>query len=726
MYRLRHALLVAVAAVLVVGPVPASARVVHGGTIDIGRGAAGVELGMGRSEVMLWLGLPTNESGSSLSYSDSAGTLTLQEAADDALVDRIVIASHGRAWRLRDGNAIFTGGGIARLVRRYGSRVRRLRDPTLGRRAYVIAGRYRGRRVRTEFVVDRFTRRARVKRVILEFTSRGPIPAPLQAPGRMVYPQDREAPVSLSPGAPGPFRGGVAQPDGRLVLARRESSGVALVRVQRDGREDPSFGSGGTVHIPVIFAPLADWFSLLVRPDGRLLLAVAAPGVAPGANPSGELIALTADGSSDTSFGAGGRGRSGLAFGCLQCAPASIASDGSIVIAGMTGTPPVVQGGQLVTPPDYHWSVERRHADGTPDLAFGSGGLATVAAGAGSGSGATLLADGSVATTGYAGNRPALAVLRPDGTLDMSFNGGAPVALGGFVDDGPLERRDGTLDVLTHTNDAVHIERVTRAGATTPAVATLPTTEGTLLPLPGGDELLVGAQSSPFEAPVTRISAIELGADGSTANPATARAPFGGGRASRTGSELFVTSQPPVDQTSFGAPAMFTAPEGRLVLAGAVSLAIPAGEDDLVLGEPTILVVDHRLQPDPQFGAATAPKTTLRAAVARTRIDVTWTSTIAITPQIALRLNSSGPGLAAITVTSGRSKIAQQTLAVPRIGRQLVGVALTRNGLRTLRRHATLRVRVTADFRDILGGEATATTHATLRPGTIRCRPCPR
>ena len=145
-----------------------------------------------------------------------------------------------------------------------------------------------------------------------------------------------------------------------------------------------------------------------------------------------------------------------------------------------------------------------------------------------------------------------------------------------------------------------------------------------------------------------------------------------------------------------------------------------------MLNEPAILVVDHRLQPDPRFGAPTAPTTTLRAAVARTRIDVTWTSTAAIAPHVTLRLNSSGPGLAAITVTSGGSMIAQQTLAVPRIGPQLVGVALTHNGLRTLRRHAALRVRVTAHFRDILGGEATATTHATLRPGTIRCPACPR
>ena len=328
MSRFRHALLAAVAAVLVVGAVPASAGVVRGGTIDVGRGAAGVQLGVGRSEVLLWLGFPTKESASTLSYGGSAGAFILHEAADDALVDRMVIASRGRAWRLRDGNPVFTRGGIARLVRRYGSRVRPRRDPTVGRRAYVIAGRFRGRRVRTEFVVDRFTRRARVRRVILEFTSSGRTPAPLEAPGRIVYPQDREAPVSLSAGAPGTFRGGVAQPDGRLVLARRESSGVALVRLNRDGREDPSFGSGGTVHVPASFPPLSAGLGLLVRPDGRLLLAVAAPGVAPGVNPSLELIALT-DGSPDASFGAGGRARSALAFGCAQCAPVSIAPDGS-------------------------------------------------------------------------------------------------------------------------------------------------------------------------------------------------------------------------------------------------------------------------------------------------------------------------------------------------------------------------------------------------------------
>ena len=317
MSRFRHALLAAVAAVLAVGAAPASASIVRGGTIDVGRGAAGARLGMGRSEVLLWLGLPTKESASSLSYGGPAGTLTLHEATDDALVDRISITSRGRAWRLRGGNPVFIRGGIAGILRRYGNRVRPLRDPTLGR-AYVIAGRYRGRRVRTAFVVDRFTRRARVRRVILKFTSTARPPAARKAPGRIVYPQDREAPGSLS--ATGSFRGAAAQPDGRLVLAQPEPYGIALVRLNRDGREDPSFGSGGTVHVPASFSPLSAGFGLLVRPDGRLLLAVAAPGVAPGAYPSLELIALTADGSPDTSFGAGGRARSALAFGCAQCA----------------------------------------------------------------------------------------------------------------------------------------------------------------------------------------------------------------------------------------------------------------------------------------------------------------------------------------------------------------------------------------------------------------------
>ncbi|WP_028063910.1 hypothetical protein [Solirubrobacter soli] len=723
MLRLRQALATSAATLLLAAPASA-------GTIDIGRGAGGATLGMGRAEVLLALGLPTTESASTLSYTDSAGVLTLHEAAGDGLIDRMSIRSRGPEWRLSGGESVFTRGALVKIRHRFGSRLRPRRDPALGR-AYVIAGRYQGRSVRTAFVVDRFTPRTRVKRVVIEFTSVAPAPATLKAPGRVVYPQDREAPGSQSNS--GPFLAGVAQPDGRLVLARREVSGVGLIRLEPDGREDRSFGLDGTVHLPVTFAPLASGFTLRVRPDGRLLLAVAVPGVTPQAGASLDLIALTAGGALDGSFGAGGLARSQLAFGCGQCASVTIGPDGDIVIAGMTGTPPVVQGGRLVTPAHYRWAVEHLHPDGTPDLGFGTGGVTVVSTSEGTGSSATFRADGSVATTGYAGNTPELAVLHPDGSPDTSFNGGAPVPLSGFVDDAPVERPDGTLDLLTRSNGAMQVERIARSGVAGSVVATLPVAPtgdylvpaGALLSLPGGDELFVGVQSTPFVAPVTRISAISMGADGSVGVPVTARPLFGGGRASGT-ADLFVTSQPPVDQTAFTAAATFAAPGGRIVMTGAVSIAAPAGEEDAVLNEPAILVVDHGLQPDPRFGAPTAPTTTLRAAVADTRVDVTWTATIAIPPRVTLRLDSSGPGLAAITVTAGGSTIAQETVDVPRIGRQLVGVALTRDGLTKLRRHAPLRVHVTAHFRDVLGGQATATAVAELRPGTLRCPACPR
>jgi hypothetical protein len=55
-----------------------------------------------------------------------------------------------RAFRLSDGNRIFEPGGLERLRRRYGRGLKRVQLET-GEFVYRITGRYRERRVMTDF-----------------------------------------------------------------------------------------------------------------------------------------------------------------------------------------------------------------------------------------------------------------------------------------------------------------------------------------------------------------------------------------------------------------------------------------------------------------------------------------------------------------------------------------------------------------------------------------------
>jgi hypothetical protein len=81
----------------------------------------------------------------------------------------------GRAWKLRDGNPIFAKGGIDRLYRHYGTRVKAMRDPRTGDPYYLLRTRFRHRPVETRFDVSRLSRkRALVRNILILFTDRLP------------------------------------------------------------------------------------------------------------------------------------------------------------------------------------------------------------------------------------------------------------------------------------------------------------------------------------------------------------------------------------------------------------------------------------------------------------------------------------------------------------------------------------------------------------------------
>jgi hypothetical protein len=146
---------------------PARTKGIYGGVVTVGRGAAGVTLGMTRAQVIARLGRPLNEHGYMAYENEPQGKInskTPHGMFDLFLKNnrvRMIAISPNDGWHLSDGTSIFAGDAIARLMRRYGHRLRATRVED-GERAYRITERYLGRTVWTEFYVERFGSRARV------------------------------------------------------------------------------------------------------------------------------------------------------------------------------------------------------------------------------------------------------------------------------------------------------------------------------------------------------------------------------------------------------------------------------------------------------------------------------------------------------------------------------------------------------------------------------------
>lgn len=127
---------------------------IHTGVIVVGRGAAGVRLGMTRAQVVARLGRPFNENSNGfMDYSGrgSPGLFDLYLTAGRVTLIVVDGAPH-QGWRLADGNHIFDSGGFARLRHRYGSRLKLTRLDHV-EWVYRIASRLNGRTVWTDFSV---------------------------------------------------------------------------------------------------------------------------------------------------------------------------------------------------------------------------------------------------------------------------------------------------------------------------------------------------------------------------------------------------------------------------------------------------------------------------------------------------------------------------------------------------------------------------------------------
>ena len=192
-----------------------------------------------------------------------------------------------------------------------------------------------------------------------------------------------------------------------------EAGGGAIARFNPNGSLDTSFGSRGSVTVPLSGDIIA---AVVIQPDGKI--------VVDGDN--GSVIALTRynpNGTLDTAFGSGGTATLTLATSASSEA-LGLQADGKLVVAG-AGT----------SSETSTWEVARFTAQGVLDTTFNAAGpvpgtvAITFAAGTGAvgglaiypGTGTDTADAAKIEVAGSINNQIALARLNPDGTPDSTF-----------------------------------------------------------------------------------------------------------------------------------------------------------------------------------------------------------------------------------------------------------------------------------------------------------------
>jgi uncharacterized delta-60 repeat protein len=157
----------------------------------------------------------------------------------------------------------------------------------------------------------------------------------------------------------------LAQPDGTILVAGVAAVGpqrrFGIVRLLGNGQPDPAFGTAGRVLVDV-GTPGSGPLRLARRPDGRILVAGTALGT--GGTFDFAVVALTAAGAVDTSFGVAGKAVVDMAGGSDFATSILLRPDGSILLAGNATWPGTGLDMQVV----------RLLAGGAIDTSFGTGG----------------------------------------------------------------------------------------------------------------------------------------------------------------------------------------------------------------------------------------------------------------------------------------------------------------------------------------------------------------
>ena len=171
-------------------------------------------------------------------------------------------------------------------------------------------------------------------------------------------------------GRPG---GLVVHADSRISVALDDRNRIQVARLLDDGSLDPTFGTGGIVSVPP-WAGTTQTTGIVLQDDGRIVVSgsLALPWLPQGEGAFALFLArFTERGALDYSFGSGGV----LIPRTLRDAVApglALQADGKLLLAGAEIVASPFGPGRLF--------VARFHRDGSPDLSFAGGGIASLGA----------------------------------------------------------------------------------------------------------------------------------------------------------------------------------------------------------------------------------------------------------------------------------------------------------------------------------------------------------
>ena len=215
-------------------------------------------------------------------------------------------------------------------------------------------------------------------------------------------------------------RGIAIQSDGKIVVPGYSNNGtdsdIAVVRYTADGSLDTTFGAGGIVTTP-IGSSNDEAYGIAIQSDGKIVVAGSARGTSSGGSTAHYLtvVRYTEDGRLDTDFDV-----DGIVMTAMMTTPPSIAiqADGKIIVAGST-----------LGASGVNIYLARFAADGTLDTTFGSGGTAlTPTEGKDGGTqGLAIQPDGKIVVAGtfaVSKDETFIVVARytSEGSLDTSFD----------------------------------------------------------------------------------------------------------------------------------------------------------------------------------------------------------------------------------------------------------------------------------------------------------------
>lgn len=261
------------------------------------------------------------------------------------------------------------------------------------------------------------------------------------------------------------------QADGKVIVAGSSvttgGTVVSLLRFNRDGGLDATFGTGGKVltAIGTLGGDVAQ--AVAVQADGKILVAGASDQGATGLDFA--VVRYKADGSLDTTFGTGGKVVADFAGDADRAEALLVQADGRIVVGGEANTG-TGAGGRGVD-----FALLRLNADGTPDAGFGTQGKVLTPVGATTATDVLhalaiegVQGEGRIVAVGGEGDFRAVRY-HPDGTLDTDF--GTRGKIVGLFDSAIGGARavtvlpTGELVIAGHVNHHFAAVRLTASGA---------------------------------------------------------------------------------------------------------------------------------------------------------------------------------------------------------------------------------------------------------------------